>query len=113
MKKLITGIVLAAAAMGLTTFPAAADPAAETVWAELTGVDPALTARAAFFSHVDFSDEGGLTFYEVRALAHHLDDVQRDAIEHACDHVLAGPRRFTEQTHDFCKALDDVLSDTT
>jgi hypothetical protein len=110
VKKFNLGIVVAAVAMGAFTLPAFADTTADAVYGELTAVDPAFTAEGLFSAHVDYSDEGGLTYYEVRALVHHLDDVQREALDHACNHVLSGPRRYMEATFDFCKALSDALS---
>lgn len=98
----------AAAATGLMTVPARADSVADAVYAELVSVDPAFTARADFSSHINYSDDGGLTFYEVRALWHHLGDDQREALAHICDHIQATPRLFLDATHEFCEAFDDA-----
>jgi hypothetical protein len=108
--KLNLAVILTAAGVGLHAIPAAADAAAEAVWAELTSIDAELTAREDFLVHIDFSDEGGLSYYEVRALLHHFDITQYAAISHACFHVEATPSRFMEQTYDFCRLLENALT---
>ena len=112
MKKLNIGIFLAAVTVGFYAVPAAADATAEAVWAELQVLDATLTEREMFNMHIDYSDEDGLTYYEVRALLHHLDETQVGAIEHACNHVLMVRTGHMEETYDFCHHLEDALADT-
>lgn len=106
------GIAITAVGLGLYAGPAAADATADAVWAELAGMDAALTARADFAAHIDFTDADGFTYYEVRALVHHLDDAQIGAMSHACHHILAARSQHSEAAAEFCGHLEDALSDT-